>query len=63
MWSIRVGRIARELGGKAFEIPFCRLHDIESQDLVPNIFRVYSLRRIYGMKSERILGIYGIPRR
>ncbi len=55
--------IARELGSKAFGIPFSRLHDIESKDLVPNIFRVYSLSRIYGMKRERILEIYGIPRR
>lgn len=32
--------IARELGSKAFGIPFSRLHDIESKDLVPNIVRV-----------------------
>lgn len=55
-------RIARELRSKAFRIPFSRLHDIESKDLVPNIFRVYSLSRIYGMKRERIFEIYGIPR-
>lgn len=56
-------RIARELGSRVFEIPFSRLHDIEAKNLVPNIFRVHSLSRIYEMKPERILEIYGIPRR
>jgi hypothetical protein len=55
-------RIARELGSKAFEIPFSRLHEIESKEFVPNIFRVYSLSKIYGVKRERILEMYGIPR-
>ncbi|HKT25120.1 MAG TPA: hypothetical protein VJR04_10970 [Terriglobales bacterium] len=55
--------IARKLGSKAFRIPFSRLHEIESKQFVPNIFRVYSLSRIYGMRSDRILELYGIPRR
>ena len=58
-WESR--RIARELRNNSFAIPFSRLHDIESKPFVPSIFRAYSLSRIYGMRLERILELYGIP--
>jgi|SRR5579884_472634 len=60
-WESR--RIARELRNNSFAIPFSRLHDIESKPFVPNIFRAYTLSRIYRMKLEKILELYGVPAR
>jgi len=56
-------RIARERGRKDFAIPPSRLHEFEKQGVVPSIFRLYSLARIYECSLPKVLSWYGIPKR
>jgi len=55
--------IARQLDRKEFVIPPSRLHDFEVQGVVPSIFRVYTLARVYRSRMAKILSWYGIPER
>ncbi len=54
-------RIARELGNRAFEIPPSRLHDIESKNVSPTIYRMFTLARVYDRSIIKVLSFYGIP--
>lgn len=55
--------IAKKLGRKEFAIPPSRLHDFEVQGVVPSIFRVYTLARVYRFPVSTILSWYGVPKR
>jgi hypothetical protein len=55
--------IAKELGGREFVIPPSRLHDFEVQGVVPSIFRIYTLARVYRSSVATILSWYGVPKR
>lgn len=55
--------IARKRGRKEFAIPPSRLHEFERKGIVPSIFRLYSLARIYECSLSKVLSWYGIPRR
>jgi len=56
-------RIAKQQGRKEFAIPPSRLHEFEVQGIVPSIFRLYSLARIYECSLPKVLSWYGIPKR
>jgi len=53
--------IASELGRREFVIPPSRLHDFEMRGVVPSIFRVYTLARVYRSSISTIFSWYGIP--
>jgi hypothetical protein len=53
--------IAKELKRHEFVVPSSRLHDFEVQGVVPSIFRIYTLARVYRTKVSTILSWYGIP--
>ena len=55
--------IAKKLGRKEFVIPPSRLHDFEVQGVVPSIFRIYTLARVYRSRVFTILSWYGVPKR
>ena len=55
-------RIAREMGRDVFIIPHSQLHQIEVKNAVPNIFRLYTLSRVYGRSLGEFLRRYGVPR-
>jgi len=54
-------RIARELRLRKFAIPPSRLHDYETKDNIPSIFRVYTLARVYRRTVAEVLSWYRIP--
>ena len=56
-------RIAKKRGRKEFIIPPSRLHEFEMQGIVPSIFRIYTLARIYKHSLSTVLSWYGIPKR
>jgi transcriptional regulator with XRE-family HTH domain len=53
-------QIAAALNNPEFAIPISRLSHIETKGVVPSIFRVQSLARIYRLTPEMILEWYGI---
>ncbi len=53
--------IAHELRSKRFELPFSRLSEMERNGNAPNIFRLYTLPRIYRLRTPELLGWYGAP--
>lgn len=53
--------IATELHDRRFALPFARLHDIETNGVVPNIFRLYTLACIYRQDMRNLLRWYGVP--
>ena len=53
--------IAKELGRREFLIPPSRLHDLEVGEMVPSVFRTYTLARVYRSSVSTILSWYGIP--
>jgi len=56
-------RIAKKRGRKEFVIPPSRLHEFERQGIVPSIFRIYTLARVYKYSLPKVLSWYGIPKR
>ncbi len=56
-------RIAKKRGRKEFVIPPSRLHEFERQGVIPNIFRIYTLARIYKYSLQKVFSWYGIPKR
>jgi len=54
--------IARKLGRKEFVIPPSRLHDLEVRGVIPSIYRVYTLARVYRCTVLQVLSWYGIPK-
>jgi transcriptional regulator with XRE-family HTH domain len=53
-------RLANKRGNRAFSIPLSRLSDIENKEVVPSIYRVYSLAVAYRRDVREILSWYGI---
>jgi hypothetical protein len=53
-------RLAKKRGNRAFSIPLSRLSDIENKDVIPSIYRVYSLAVIYRQNVWEILAWYGV---
>lgn len=53
-------QIAAGLNNQEFAIPMSRLSHIETKGVVPSIYRVHSLARIYRLTPETILEWYGI---
>jgi transcriptional regulator with XRE-family HTH domain len=53
-------RLASRRGNSAYSIPLSRLSDIENKEVVPSIYRVYSLAVIYRRDIREILAWYGI---
>lgn len=53
-------QIASALNNQEFAIPMSRLSQIETKGVVPSIYRVHSLARIYRLTPELILEWYGI---
>ena len=65
-WSLREVHaasvaLAKKSRQPAFVIPPSRLHDIERNNKIPSIHRLYSLARIYGRTLNELLSLYGIP--
>ena len=53
-------RLAKKRGNSAYSIPLSRLSDIENKEVVPSIYRVYSLAVIYRRDVSEILAWYGV---
>ena len=67
-WSLRnveqqSMHIAAELKDRRFAVPYSRLNDIERNNTVPSIFRIYTLARIYRRDLRELLLWYGVPSR
>ena len=56
-------RIAQQHQDRRFLIPHSRLNDLERSNSAPNIFRLYTLSRIYKRRIREILVWYGVPSR
>ena len=56
-------RIACSRRNERFKIQASRLHDVETRDRVPSIFRLYSLATIYRRPVRELLALYGIDTR
>ena len=54
--------IAEHFQNNEFAIPSSRLSDMETKGVVPSIFRVHSLARIYRLSPDKILEWYGVLR-
>jgi transcriptional regulator with XRE-family HTH domain len=52
--------LAKKRGNSAYSIPLSRLSDIENKEVVPSIYRVYSLAVIYRCDIREILAWYGV---
>jgi len=52
-------RIADKHGNNAYAIPKSRLSDLENKNVVPTIYRIYSLAVIYRRDFRELLGWYG----
>jgi len=55
--------MAKELKRHEFVVPSSRLHDFEMRGVVPSIFRIYTLARVYHCKVSTIMSWYGVPKR
>jgi hypothetical protein len=53
--------LARELRKPAFVLPPSRLHDFETKKITPNVYRLYTLARVYRCRLNELLSWYGIP--
>lgn len=53
-------QIAAAFNNQEFAIPISRLSHIETKGVVPSIYRIHSLARIYRLTPDMILGWYGI---
>jgi hypothetical protein len=53
-------RIAKKYGNEDYEIPLARLFDFETKDVVPSVFRMYSLAAIYRVNFHELLSWFGI---
>ena len=59
-------RLADKRGNRAYSIPLSRLSDIENKEVVPSVYRFYSLAVVYRCNIREILAWYevdlnGIP--
>lgn len=55
-------RIAQRLGNKKYLVPSSRLHEIEVEEKVPNLYRLYALAEVYRLEVIELMHWYGIPR-
>ena len=55
--------VARELRNRSFVVPSSRLHFYETQDATPNVYRLYTLARLYRRRLNEVLTWYGVPAR
>lgn len=55
--------IADGLKSGSFEVPFARLSEMERDGHTPNIFRLYTIARIYSLRTAELLEWYGVPYR
>lgn len=53
-------QIATTLSNQEFAVPMSRLSHIETKGVVPSIYRIHSLARIYRLSPDTILQWYGI---
>jgi len=53
-------KIAEKYGNDDFNVSVARLFDIENKDLVPSVYKLYSLCAIYRLNFEETLGWYGV---
>ncbi len=53
--------LARRFGQTAFVIPPSRLHEFEKKNIVPSIYRVCTLARVYSCSLQKLLKLYGLP--
>ena len=65
-WSMREVRaasvaLAKKHRQPAFVIPPSRLHDIERNNKIPSIHRLYALALIYRRTLKEVVSLYGIP--
>jgi transcriptional regulator with XRE-family HTH domain len=54
-------KIAERRGSREFALAISRLADIENQNKVPSVYRLYTLSAIYGLDLGEILRWYGVP--
>jgi hypothetical protein len=55
--------LAKTLGNREFVLPASRLHAMETANMVPSIYRLYTLARVYHLKLSKLFSWYGIPAR
>ena len=53
-------RLAEKYGNPDYTISLSRLSDIETKDVVPNLYKLYSFAVIYRRDFRELLGLYGI---
>jgi transcriptional regulator with XRE-family HTH domain len=53
-------QLAEKYGTPDYAISLSRLSDIETKEITPNIYKIYSLAAIYRRSFREILGLYGI---
>ena len=53
-------RLAKQKGDSRYAIVLSRLSMIEQYDVVPSIFRLYTLSAVYGSDLHTLLRLYGI---
>jgi hypothetical protein len=53
-------RVAAKHGSDNFSVPLSRLWDIETNGVIPNIYRLYSFSVIYHRSFAELLSIYGV---
>ena len=56
-------RIAEKYGQQDYTISLSRLSDIETKDITPNIYKLYSFSVIYRRDLDELLALYGIESR
>jgi transcriptional regulator with XRE-family HTH domain len=54
-------RLARRFKQPAFQIPPSRLHEIEVKEVVPSVYRMYTLACVYRCSIRKLLSWYNIP--
>lgn len=53
-------RVAKQKGSRDFLVSFRVLSLIERRGLVPNIFRLHTLSRAYGVRMGRLLALFRV---
>lgn len=54
-------RLAKRPRNRRYIIPASRLHDFETKNVVPSIYRCYTLAWVYDCKIRDLFEWYGIP--
>lgn len=53
-------RVAKEKGGRDFLVSASVLSLIERRGLIPNIFRLHTLSRVYNVRMSRLLALFKV---